>query len=389
VYCVSVKASGKTISAAVVDPPVRTDLQGFVAASDPAASLDLDFRVSALRVGSRLGWAALLAVLIGTAVGAKVGNEWLVLALTAAAAAGNFVAMRVPWRDWLGNARGHALLDLWSGALIGFVVLLVGVGGSSFSLLLFLAIPFVAVVQVGRRRALWLATAVVACVVVTVVVRLPAGATAMRLTILAAVVGGTLVAARALRREALARAEAVGRARLERILVAEAEHRIKNSLQTAADLLLLGRPDGLAGRPFDMTASRIRSMAAVHSLLSESPDEHVRADLLLSRLVDDVDVPLVLDAEAVTLDAASAQRLGLVANELVTNAVQHGSPPVFVKLEGGPQTRLRVEDAGVGLAGNSSGLGLQLVRRMAEDGLGGSFELRPRSGGGTRAELVF
>jgi two-component sensor histidine kinase len=368
---------------------VRTDLQGLVAASDPAASLDLDFRVSALRVGSWLGWAALLAVLIGTGVGANVGNEWLVLALTAAAAAGNFVAMCVPWRDWLGNARGHALLDLWSGALIGFVVLLVGVAGSSFSLLLFLAIPFVAVVQVGRRRALWLATAVVACVVVTVVVRLPAGATAMRLTILAAVVGGTLVAARALRREALARAEAVGRARLERILVAEAEHRIKNSLQTAADLLLLARPDGLAGRPFDLTASRIRSMAAVHSLLSESPDEHVRADLLLSRLVDDVDVPLFLDAEAVTLDAASAQRLGLVANELVTNAVQHGSPPVFVKLEGGPQTRLRVDDAGVGLGGNSSGLGLQLVRRMAEDGLGGSFELRQRSGGGTRAELVF
>jgi two-component sensor histidine kinase len=78
-----------------------------------------------------------------------------------------------------------------------------------------------------------------------------------------------------------------------------------------------------------------------------------------------------------------------VANELVTNAVQHGSPPLFVKLEGGSRTRLRVEDAGAARPGNSAGLGLELVRRMAEEGLGGSFELGERSGGGTRAELVF
>lgn len=363
--------------------------QGLLTANDPAAALELDFRVSALRVGSWLGWAALMAVAIGVAVGADAGHRWLVLALAASAAAGNLLAMRVPWREWLGKARGAALLDLWSGALIGFVVLLVAVAGPAFSLLLFLAVPFVAVVQVGRRRALWLAATVAACVLVTLAVSLPAGPTAMRLTILGAVVGGTLVAARALRREALARAEAAARAELERTLLTEAEHRIKNSLQTAADLLLLGRPDGGAGRPFDLTASRIRSIAAVHGLLSESADEDVRADRLLSRIVDDVDVPVTLDAEAVTLDAASAQKLGLVANELVTNAVRHGSPPLFVTLEGGSRTRLRVEDAGAVAGDTGSGLGLQLVRRMAEEGLGGTFELGKRTGGGTRAELVF
>ena len=374
---------------AVVDRHVRRDLQGLVTANNLPASLELDFRVSALRVGWWLGWAALVAVVVGIAVGADAGHRWLLLALAAAAAAGNLAAMLVPWREWLGKARGSALLDVWCGALIGFVVLLVGVGGSSFSLLLFLAIPFVAVVQVGRRRVLWLATTVVACVLVTVVVSLPAGATAMRLAILAAVVGGTLVVARALRREAAAGAKAAARADLERTLLTEAEHPVKNSLQTAADLLLLGRPAGTAGQPFDLTASRIRSLAAVHRLLSETAAEHVRADQLLSRIVENVEVPLVLDAEPVTLDAASAQRLGLVANELVTNAVRHGSPPLFVKLEGGSRTRLRVEDAGAAWPDISSGLGLQLVRRMAEEGLGGSFELGERSGGGTRAEVVF
>jgi two-component sensor histidine kinase len=360
-----------------------------VTASNLPASLELDFRVSALRVGWWLGWAALAAVVVGIAVGADAGHRWLVLGLAATAAAGNLVAMLVPWRDWLGKARGSALLDVWCGALIGFVVLLVGVGGSTFSLLLFLAIPFVAVIQVGRRRVFWLATTLAACVLVTVAVSLPAGATAMRLTILAAVVGGTLVVARALRREAGARVQAAARADLERTLLTEAEHRIKNSLQSAADLLLLGRPDGSAGRPFDLTASRIRSLAAVHRLLSESAEEDVRADQLLHRIVEDVDVPVVLDTEVVTLDAASAQKLGLVANELVTNAVRHGSPPLFVKLEGGSRTRLRVEDAGSSRTDDTAGLGLQLVRRMAEEGLNGSFELGERSGGGTRAELVF
>ena len=173
-------------------------------ANNLPARLELDFRVSALRVGWWLGWAALVSIVVGIAVGADADHRWLLLALAAAAAAGNLAAMRVPWREWLAKGRGSALLDLWSGSLIGFVVLLVGVGGSSFSLLLFLAVPFVAVVQVGRRRVLWLATTVVACVLVTVVVSLPLGATAMRLAILAAVVGGTLVVARALRREAAA-----------------------------------------------------------------------------------------------------------------------------------------------------------------------------------------
>ena len=374
---------------ALVEPHVRRELPGSVTASNLPASLELDFRVSALRVGWWLGWAALAAVVVGIAVGGDAGHRWLVLGLAATAAAGNLVAMLVPWRDWLGKARGSALLDVWCGALIGFVVLLVGVGGSTFSLLLFLAIPFVAVIQVGRRRVFWLATTLAACVFVTAAVSLPAGATAMRLTILAAVVGGTLVVARALRREAGARMQAAARADLERTLLTEAEHRIKNSLQSAADLLLLGRPDGSAGRPFDLTASRIRSLAAVHRLLSESAEEDVRADQLLHRIVEDVDVPVVLDTEVVTLDAASAQKLGLVANELVTNAVRHGSPPLFVKLEGGSRTRLRVEDAGSSRTDDTAGLGLQLVRRMAEEGLNGSFELGERSGGGTRAELVF
>ena len=78
------------------------------------------------------------------------------LGLTFAAAGLNAIGMFVPWREWLPIRRGRVLLDLWSGGLIGFVALLVFLGGANFTLLLFLAIPFIAVVQIGWRRGFWL-----------------------------------------------------------------------------------------------------------------------------------------------------------------------------------------------------------------------------------------
>ena len=99
-------------------------------------------------------------------------------------------------------------------------------------------------------------------------------------------------------------------------------------------------------------------------------------------------MPVTVDAEAGTFDAATAQKLGLVANELVTNAFQHGAPPIVVRLSRGAQTRLCVDDGGAGIEG-VAGFGLDLVRRMVEQGLDGRFELRARPAGGTRAEVVF
>ena len=88
------------------------------------------------------------------------------------------------------------------------------------------------------------------------------------------------------------------------------------------------------------------------------------------------------------LDAGAAQKLGIIANELLTNAYRHGATPITVRLGGGEQACLNVEDGGCG-HDSSSGFGLSLVRRLTEQGLGGRFELRARAGGGTRAEVTF
>jgi two-component sensor histidine kinase len=351
------------------------------------ASLELGLRFAAVQVGYWLGWASIVVVLAGLAFDVSARHRWLLVGLTLAAAAGNTIAMVVPWREWLATRRGRVLLDLWCGGLIAFVALLVVNGGSSFALLLFLAVPFIAVVQIGWRRGVWLAVSAGTCVVAAVLIPLSVGATAMRLALVAAAVGVALVLARTIRREAAAHKRAAARAELERTLAKEANHRIKNDLQTAADLLLLGRPPGGDGTAFDETAARIRSIATVHRLLTEAEDR-IDGTALLRSITASVPVPVAVEAEPAAFDAATAQKLGIVANELVTNAFRHGAPPIVVRLSGGLSTRLSVDDCGGGIE-RTPGFGLELVRRMVEQGLGGRFELRARTGGGTHAEVVF
>jgi len=337
-------------------------------------------------VGYWLGWASIGVVLAGLALDTSARHRWLLVGLTLGAAAGNTVAMIIPWREWLAARRGRVLLDLWSGGLIAFVALLVVNGGSNFALLLFLAVPFIAVVQIGWRRGVWLAVSAGTCAVAATLIPLSAGATAMRLTLVAASVGVALLMVRTIGREAAAHKRAASRAQFERTLTREASHRIKNDLQTAADLLMFGRPEGGAGTPFDEAAARIQSIATVHRLLTET--DRVDGASLLNSITENTPVPVTVEAEPATFDAATAQKLGIVANELVTNAFRHGAPPIVVRLSGGAVTRLSVDDSGGGVA-RDAGFGLGLVQRMVEQGLDGRFELRAGTGGGTRAEVEF
>jgi len=272
--------------------------------------------------------------------------------------------------------------------LIGFVAVLVYAGGANFTLLLFLSIPFVAVVQSGWRRGFWLTISATTCTLAVALIPLPVGASAMRLSLVAAAVAVALVLARTIRAEAAAHKHAAERAELERALATEANHRIKNNLQIAADLLLLGRPEDGDGRAFDDTAARIRSIATVHGLLTGGEDP-VDAGALLDSIAGSAPVPVTVDAAPAVFDASTAQKVGIVANELITNAFQHGTPPIVVRLTGGHQLRLQVDDHGAGAADAADGLGLQLVRRLVEQGLSGRFELAALPRGGTRAEVVF
>lgn len=174
------------------------------------------------------------------------------------------------------------------------------------------------------------------------------------------------------------------------LLMREVDHRVKNSLQLVANLLDL--QSGLASETvvraqLAEARGRVEAVAVLHRSLhgGEGAD---RVDLakylgdLLRNLSEATRAPVafVREGPALQLCNDTALSVGLIVNELVTNALKHAYPdgagPVRVLLrdEGG-RLRLRIADAGVGLPPGfdvcaEGNLGMRIVR-MLVDGLGG------------------
>lgn len=358
-----------------------------------APAAELEARLGALRAGFWLGWLSIAAVLAALALGMRTSHPEALLALTAVASGANAGVTLVPWRRWLTGARGRLLLDLWSVGLITFACALIVLAGerADFDLLLFLIVPFLATVHRSWRRVAWLGVAAVSYPVVMGLASAPLATSAvvMRMALLVAATVLALALAWMVGREATARARASERAELEHMLLAESHHRVKNSLQTVADILMLGRPDGVGAEKFDETAARIRSIAAVHRLLAERGGEAVSAPELLEAVAGAAAVDARLEIEPHQLAPSCAQQLGIVANELIANAAQHGRPPIQVQLHGYRPIVFEVSDAGDGPCDGEERLGLQLVRQVVERGLMGSFTLSAGSPVGTCAQVRF
>ena len=113
-------------------------------------------------------------------------------------------------------------------------------------------------------------------------------------------------------------------------------HRIKNNLQTVADLFSLemsASPSPAARKSLHDSITRIKSIAAVHELLSL---EQLRlTDITeLARQVCDISLKQLVHpnpsgdrwrstAQPSTLPSKQATALALVMNELIANALEH------------------------------------------------------------------
>lgn len=95
--------------------------------------------------------------------------------------------------------------------------------------------------------------------------------------------------------------------------------------------------------------------------------------------------------EGVVVPPTTREELVRVVREAVSNATRHGrASGVIVELEGGQQLTLRVRDDGCGFdpqVASTNGFGLTSMRERAE-ALGGRFEVRSRTGGGTEVEVI-
>jgi two-component sensor histidine kinase len=194
--------------------------------------------------------------------------------------------------------------------------------------------------------------------------------------------------ARELRRMAL-RSERLAEAVREREgRLAEMSHRVKNDLQLVTSLLRVEaerQRNPAARAALGRAGARVEAVARVHELLCHGDgsgtvavDRYLRetcAGLAELLGVDGRHRALVVRAEAAVLPADTARSLGLVVNELVTNAFRHafaadGPGTVWVELgrDAGGRLRLSVADDGAGLPDGSDaggGLGLRFVTMTA------------------------
>ena len=204
------------------------------------------------------------------------------------------------------------------------------------------------------------------------------------------------------------------------VLVQEVHHRVKNNLQLVVSLLSLqanrmNHSDMI--EILNETQNRVRAIASIHETLYSSPDlasinfseymqQLIRSLFSFYNLTGD-GIKLKVETDDIVLDITQAIPLGLIVNELITNALKHAFPAgrtgtVFVTLrylaEFAPNRTLdegsavlTVEDDGVGLPAGfnvqkQESMGIYLIRILTRQ-LRGALQVD--GDGKTQFRLVF
>lgn len=186
-------------------------------------------------------------------------------------------------------------------------------------------------------------------------------------------------------------------------VIQEIHHRVKNNLQTIASLLRLqarrtSSPEVKAA--LRESVNRILSISVVHEFLSQQDAEIIDvaevAKNILKLVVENMldpgfQIETKFRGQKLILPSEQATSLALVINELIQNAIEHG----FVGRRKGvigmdmavtrDTYRLEIWDNGVGLPAGftpqgSASLGLQIIRTLIEEDLGGQFQLFSQEG---------
>ncbi len=190
-------------------------------------------------------------------------------------------------------------------------------------------------------------------------------------------------------------------------VVREMHHRIKNNLQTIAMLMQLQLADADRLDPRDVLQTnihRIRSIAAVHEILSERGFRLVEVKDVLERIsrttVETMTAPnraiaIRVFGDAISLPSKPATAIALVVNELVQNSLDHAFNDVTldgqidISLGRSPdEIIIIVRDNGCGLpAAIKPGLGLEIVDTLVKEDLNGRLKFNQPTTGGTEISL--
>lgn len=195
------------------------------------------------------------------------------------------------------------------------------------------------------------------------------------------------------------------------ILLREIHHRVKNNLNVVYGLLALQKRrlnDVAAVAALADSQQRVKVMATVHETLYESTNvSYVQVDEFVMRIVSDLASAYTLDPSRIRIETSldafvlgleQAIPVGLILNELITNALKHAFPDarrgvvrVDVVLMENDAIELCVRDDGIGMKAGRAGeqsrtLGLRLVDALSHQ-LDGRVEYVVDQG--TRARVSF
>jgi two-component sensor histidine kinase len=170
------------------------------------------------------------------------------------------------------------------------------------------------------------------------------------------------------------------------VMLMELQHRVANSLQIIASVLLQSARKVQSDETRDhlhKAHSRVMSVAAVQRQLATTGDADVQIRDYLTELCDSIAASMIRDSDRLRLtveadasftDSERSVSLGLMVTELVINALKHGFPEdragtIKVGYQAlGARWSLSVTDDGVGMPQggvSKPGLGTSIVRALA------------------------
>ena len=180
------------------------------------------------------------------------------------------------------------------------------------------------------------------------------------------------------------------------ILIQEVQHRVANSLQIIASVLMQSarRVQSEEARGQIQNAHyRVMSIAAVQKQLSTSPGGNVELRNYFTQLCESLGASMIADEDCLSISVAVddsvvgadiSVSLGLIVTELVINALKHAFPDrrkgrIAIDYSStGADWTLSVADDGVGIPGGPdapmSGLGTGIVEALAKN-LRGEIDL--------------
>jgi len=188
------------------------------------------------------------------------------------------------------------------------------------------------------------------------------------------------------------------------IMLREIHHRVKNNLAIVISLISIqirNYPNPELRKPMKDIEMRIRSMALIHEYLYRSDilDRiplsnylYSLASVILGTLGEG-NIQLATDIAPINISIKTALPLGLITNELITNAIKYAFPDhqegevhIILKPEinNGGYYRLTIEDNGVGLPVDFSfekpaSTGMFIVKLLIEQ-LGAKLEIEKNKG---------